>query len=250
MIKNYSIVILSSLILFLGCTTKENTKESLIIAAAASVQFVMQELADNFSKEQGVGIELVIGSSGKLTTQIINGAPYDLFFSSNMSYPELLFNKGKATNRPFTYGLGIPVLWSFDKSLDNGTPVSFFQMENFDHLVIANPGNAPYGEMAVKFLKKNYLFSKLESKLVYGESISQVNEYVLNRTVEVGITAKSIVLSPKLRNMGSYVELGNDYKIEQGAIVLNSEKPESLKQKFMDYLQHGKGAKLLETYGF
>ena len=57
------------------------------VAGAANVQFTLDDLKAEFTKETGIDVKTVIGSSGKLTSQIENGAPFDVFLSADMKYP-------------------------------------------------------------------------------------------------------------------------------------------------------------------
>ena len=108
MIKKITLFIVLSVFAFSTCKSSK-TSDKLTIATAASTQFALKKLAANFSKKHNIPVDVILGSSGKLTTQIINGAPYDLFFSSDMYYPRILFSKEKTENRPTTYAYGAPV---------------------------------------------------------------------------------------------------------------------------------------------
>lgn len=235
---------------FSGCKKTYNDTPILTIATAASAQFALREIAANFEKENKVKIEIILGSSGKLTTQILNGAPYDIFFSANMHYPNVLFKKEKTVSKPIIYGYGIPVLWSMKDNIIFDSTFIFLANSKVERFAIANPKNAPYGEMAIQYLKDKKVYSHIADKLVYGESISQVNEYILNQAADCGISAKSIVLSPKLKGKGTYKELNRRYWIEQGTVIINNDNVPELKQKFLKYIHSNKGTSLLKKYGY
>ena len=91
---------------------QKTSADKLHIATAANMQFAMQDIADAFQEKSGLACEIVIGSSGKLTAQIKEGAPYDVFVSANMKYPEALYQAGLTTSSPKVYALGQLVLWS------------------------------------------------------------------------------------------------------------------------------------------
>jgi len=238
------------LILVLASCSAKKEVNQITVAAAASTQFAINEIARDFEKENDVKIEVITGSSGKLTTQILNGAPYDIFFSANMSYPQTLFEKNKCLNAPKIYGLGVPVLWSLDEDLHFDEKGKFLLNENVKKIAIANPKNAPYGGMAVKFFKAYGIYDSISSKLVYGESISLVNEYILNKTATIGVSAKSVILSPRVSEKGTYMALGKQYRIEQGVVELNNNKTSAIKTKFLAYVFSEKGKKIFKKYGY
>jgi molybdate transport system substrate-binding protein len=66
------------------------------VAAAANLQSVIEVLQKDFKQKTGISIEPIVGSSGKLVAQISNGAPFDVFLSADMSFPETLFKGGFA----------------------------------------------------------------------------------------------------------------------------------------------------------
>ena len=215
--------------LFLSCQNDDNTtggqhkanaEQKLMIAVAANVQYVIKDLANLFEKKHGIVIETNISSSGKLTAQIQQGAPYDVFLSANMKYPQRLYDNGYAVNEPAVYALGALVLWTA-----TGLPLegayAVLEESNFDKLAVANPKNAPYGEQAVRAMEFYQLQEKLEPKLVYGESIAQTNQYIISKACDLGITAKSVVLSPEIQGKGEWLEIPTEaYKpIQQGMVI-------------------------------
>ncbi|MDO9193255.1 MAG: molybdate ABC transporter substrate-binding protein, partial [Undibacterium sp.] len=71
--------------------------QTLSVAVAANMQYVFDDIKAEFKKETGHEVQAVLNSSGKFVTQIMNGAPFDVFLSADMEYPEHLYAKGFTT---------------------------------------------------------------------------------------------------------------------------------------------------------
>ena len=232
-----------------SCNTSK--EESLYIATAANVQFAMDTLTGIFESETGIKTNIILGSSGKLTAQILQGAPYDIFLSANMKYPAEIYNNNKALNKPEVYAHGALVLWTLKDSI---TPeLTSLTDDKIRRIAIANPKTAPYGSAALELLINNGIYESIKHKLVYGESISQVNQFITSKTADMGFTAKSVVLSSKMRNIGYWSELdSNDYSpIEQGAIIINTGKSNSEQvMMFISFILSEKAKKILSEFGY
>lgn len=195
-------------------------KVTLIIATAANVQFAMEELIQIFKEETGIGVESVVSSSGKLTAQIMEGAPYDLLVSANMKYPEYLLANEQAVGSVRVYAYGTLVAWTLNNHNIQVTPEYLLKGEDFK-IAIANPRNAPYGTQAINYFEHYGILEEIKPRLVYGESVAQTNQYIISKAVDVGLTAKSVVLSPDMRGRGKWLELPDSSytPIEQGVVV-------------------------------
>ena len=195
-----------------GCTDNgekgqfPKEKDTINVAAAANVQFAMKKIEAAFEKKHGVNINIIIGSSGKLTAQIMQGAPYHIFLSANEKYPNILFEEGFSLS-PKIYALGSLVAWTMyaDINLDEG--LSILKGARIKKIAIANPKNAPYGAEALNVFDYFSLREKVQAKLVFAESIAQTNQYILSKNCEVGITAKSVVVSPEVNQKGHWIEI-------------------------------------------
>lgn len=234
-----------------GCS---KPSEKIVVATAANVQYVMKEIKTEFEKESGKEIDIVVGSSGKLTTQIREGAPFDVFVSADTKYPQEIFKNGGAADKPKIYALGTLVLWS--KSIPKPElNIDRLTDDKVKKIAIPNPETAPYGEAAIQVLKSKGLFEQIEKKLVFGESIAQTAQYITSGNVEAGFNALSIVLSPEMKDQGNYIILDStDYKpIEQAAILLNhsadSPKKETSEQ-FYNFLYSQKAKAIFQKYGY
>ena len=229
------------------CLAKKTT-----IAVAANAQYAIKEIAKQYENETGKGVEVIVGSSGKLAAQIREGAPFDVFLSADMEFPQTLFKEGLTTDVPKIYGYGSLVLWTTkDVQLLN---INVLLLPDVLHIAIANPKIAPYGEAAVNVMNYYKLYEKVQAKIIYGESISQVNQYITSKTADIGFTAMSVVLSPEMKGLGKWIQIDKKayQPIAQGAVLLKSVKGRNVSEatQFYNYIYSEKAAKVFEKYGY
>ena len=247
--RHFRILILLALVV---CACSNDQAHTLTIAASANMQFAMVELEKAFELETGTDIEVILGSSGKLTAQIIAGAPYDLFLSADEKYPQRLFEEGLSTDSSQIYAYGKLVVWtSLDSALSNAQESDLRTMK----MAIANPKTAPYGIAAEQYLKSTGDWGKLSERLVYGESVSQVNQFLTSGVVKVGFTSKSSMYSEAFRSKteSSWTEIPTSmYKpIAQAMVILNTRPSLSNKaQAFYDFVLSDTGQEILKKYGY
>ncbi|TKK69844.1 molybdate ABC transporter substrate-binding protein [Ilyomonas limi] len=227
--------------------------QPLHIAVAANAQFVAAKLKDAFTKETGITAKLIISSSGKLTAQIKQGAPFNVFLSADMKYPQELYSKGLTTARPQVYAYGALVLWTL-KNIDLNKGLSILLDNNVQKIAVANPKLAPYGEAAIQALTKQHLLPSLQQKIVYGENIAQVNQYVLSGAADVAFTAKSVVLDSAVSGKGKWIEVNQNWhsSIAQGAVVIKQSNAAQMRaaNQFYQFLFSKKAKDILEKYGY
>ena len=243
-------LVLSVFFLFSACAKKSN-KNSIRIATAANMQFAMNELAEAFTQKTGIACELVFSSSGKLTAQIQEGAPYDVFVAADTKYPETLYEHQMTLHKPEIYAYGKLVLWSYDALPQ--PQLTDLTSAVVQHIALANPKTAPYGTAAIEVLKNKGIYEQVAGKLVYGESIAQTNQFIVSGAAEIGFTALAVVLSPAQRGNGSYTPIAENLytPLAQAAVVLkhNLERTENA-QKFYAYLFSPEAQKILKDFGY
>jgi molybdate transport system substrate-binding protein len=228
--------------------------QEITVAAAADLQFAMQDIAARFEKDTGKKVKLIYGSSGNFYQQIQNGAPFDAFFSANLDYAKKLEAAGLAEpGTLYQYATGKIVLWVPSASKVNlGDRLTALADPGVRKVSIANPEHAPYGQAAVAALQKENLYEQVKSKLVLGENISQAASFVLSGSADAGIIALSLALAPNMKDKGRYVEVpAGDYPpIEQGCVVLKASQKKDVARAFLEYLKTPASAELLKNYGF
>ena len=229
-------------------------QKQIIIAAAANVQYAMNELKAEFKRETGINVSVVIGSSGQLTAQIREGAPFDIFISADMKYPMSLFTDKDAVDSPKVYAEGSLVIWTMRKGIRFDRQLDLLLSNKISKIAAANPRTAPYGIASIEAMKHLGIYEKIKNKLIFGESIASVNQFIYSKTVEAGFTSKSVVLSPKMKGKGKWMEVDHDaYEpIKQGCVILkygyDNHKKES--RKFYDFLFSAKAKSILSNFGY
>ena len=219
------------------------------IAASANTQFAINAIAEAFENESHIKTEVILGSSGKLTAQIKNGAPYDVFLSADSAFPNYLYRQNVTPFSPTLYAKGRIVLWTVDNTIDLDQLNNLYQKK----LVIANPKTAPYG-IAAKSYYESFLFKSFTPQnMVYAESITQVNQYVSTGAVDLGITSLSSVLSPALKGQGKWKMIDTIYHkpILQSLLPLESKiHSEKDVKKFIDFLSTPIAKQIFVEYGY
>ena len=170
-----------------------------------------------------------------------------------MKYPEELYSKGLTTAKPQVYAYGALVLWTL-KNINLTNDLSILSNNNVQKIAIANPKLAPYGEAAVQALTKQNLLSRVQQKVVYGESIAQVNQYLLSGAADVAFTAKSVVLDSAVSNKGKWIEVNPKWynPIAQGVVVIRQSDAGQMSaaNKFYQFLFSKKAKDIFKKYGY
>jgi molybdate transport system substrate-binding protein len=242
-------IIFVSILILQSC--HRTAKTELTIATAANMQYAIKEIIETFEKDRGIPCQLVLSSSGKLTAQIQENAPYDVFLSADMKYPEELYQKGRTTAHPTIYAHGRLVLWTANPELSPS--LDLFKSDKITHIAIANPQTAPYGQAAIEVMHNLNFTEDVMKKLVYGESISQTNHFIYSGAADIGITSQSVVLSGDMKSKGRWAEVDTSLHrpISQGIVILTNRR-EFLRKShsFQDYLLSQTGQAILEKYGY
>lgn len=228
-----------------------NKKVIIRIAAASNLRYLLEDLNAEFEKETNIKVEMSVASSGKLTAQIQHGAPFDIFLSANKKYPFHLFEKGFGIEEPKLFCNGLVVYWTNIKLKLKGD-IHEIAGENIKKIAIANPQNAPFGIAAVQALKAVSIYDSIKSKVIFAENVSQISQYVLNNNVDVGFTSKSVVLSPKLKGKGIWIEVNeNLYRpIEQYVLLLKNSRQNKSAKKYYEFLFSKKAQSIYRRYGY
>lgn len=221
------------------------------IATAANMRFAMEELLTAYKKKNPAhDIEVIYGSSGNFYAQIVNGAPFDLFFSADAFYPQKLYEAEQTWGEVKVYAIGQLVLWS--SSIEVSSGIEVLAQYPKAKIAIANPNLAPYGQKAVETLQHYGVYEKIKPQLIIGENISQTAQFCLTGNAQLGFIALSLAISPTMKNVGSYylVNKAAHSPLEQAYVFLKRAKDNPLAHSFTKYISSPEATPFFEKYGF
>jgi len=228
--------------------------QEITVAAAADLQFAMQDIAARFEQESGKHVKVIYGSSGNFFQQIQNGAPFDMFFSANLDYPKKLEAAGSIqAGSYYQYARGKIVVWvPNDSKVALNAGLRAILDPAVKKIAIANPQHAPYGQAAVAAMQKEGIYEQAKDKFVLGENISQTASFVTSGSADIGILALSLAISPNMKDKGRYAEIPvTEYPpIDQACVILSSSKNKEIAQSFLSYVKGAPVSDLLAKYGF
>ncbi len=192
-----------------GARAAISAPERPIVAAAASLRFALSEAADVFARATGKSIRLSFSSSGNLTRQIRQGAPFAMFLSADEDYVTALSHEKFTVDEGALYALGRLALF-----VPTGSPVSVdaqlsgmkkaLQRGEIHRFAIANPDHAPYGRAARDVLLHAGLWNEIQPRLVLGENVSQAAQFAVSGSCEGALIAQSLVMAPGISGRGMF----------------------------------------------
>jgi molybdate transport system substrate-binding protein len=245
MIRVSILVFVFSMVLF-GGTIK--------IAVAANVSYAFESLKKEFNKlYPNTKVQVILGSSGKLSAQIRKGAPYQLFMSANMKYPQSLYKDGFALTKPIVYAQGSLAILS-SKKQDFSQGINIVKKEKVKRIAVANPKTAPYGKAAIEALKNAKIYNDVKGKLIYAETVSQTVAYTLS-AVDIGFVAKSALYIPKMKRFKrgiNWIEVDPKLytSINQGIVILKNGKESREVMAFYNFILSKRAKKIFEDFGY
>jgi molybdate transport system substrate-binding protein len=233
----------------------QNSTSELTIAAAVDMSSALKDIGDAYERSTGVHLRLSFGASGALTQQIENGAPFDIFFSADMGYPQQLVKDNQADGASlYEYAVGKLVLWvPADSPLDvEHKGIQVLLDPSVKKISIANPQHAPYGRAAVEALKHASLYDRLSDRFVLGENISQAAQFVESGNTQAGFVALAHAAAPSMQGKGKYWIVPTDYyaPLAQGMVILSHSSHKKEAEQFVEYFKTKPVADTLQKYGF
>jgi molybdate transport system substrate-binding protein len=253
--KNAVIALVTAIVLTLCRPAFSADVRLLRVAIAANLSTVITELKADFLKDnKDVQFVVIPGSSGKLTSQILSGAPYDVFLSADTEYPQKIKDAGLAAYGPEVYACGKLILFTTLK-MDLSGGITVTATDEVKKIAIANPKTAPYGMAAVAALEKAGLAEAVKNKCVYAENISAVAQYVMT-SAEIGFLAKSIVFDKELKNFNKegvfWVDVDPSLypKLEQSMVILKRASENTAAKAFYAYMLSAAAKDIMKKYGY
>lgn len=239
------------LVFFSLWSCRQPRNQTLTIATAANMQFAMPKLVNAFTEQTGIPCEVIVSSSGKLTAQILAGAPFDVFVAADVSYPQQVYAKKKGLAPPQIYAYGQLVLWTTHQHLKPS--MELLMSPQVKQIALPNPKLAPYGKAAEAVLMEYGIHQQVKSKLIFGESVAQTNQFITTQAVTIGFTAQSVVSAIPPNQQGKWLVLdATAYEpIAQAVVAIHHTDMQAEKAKrFISFLLSKEGKTILQEFGY
>ncbi len=226
-----------------------------LIAAASSLRFALEELAQDFQTQTGESVTLVFGASGNFSRQIRQGAPFQMFLSADETYVQDLVAAGltRDAGRLYAYGrlaLVVPAGSALRVDGDLADLRPALRDGRLQRFAIANPAHAPYGLRAREVLQHLDLWQDIQPRLVLGENVGQAAQFVFSGNAQGGLVAYALVLSPTVPADISYVLVPGDWHAPLGQRMVLLKDAGDVAVAFYAYLQTPAAVEIFARYGF
>jgi molybdate transport system substrate-binding protein len=245
-------------VLAAACGSAPETKPArgrVRVAAAADLNVALGEIVSRFGASHDVDVSIAYGSSGTFYAQLLNQAPFDLFLSADLGYPNQLAARGLTVPQSeFTYAVGRLVLWAPASSpLDiERQGLRALLAPSLAHVAIANPEHAPYGRAAVAAMESAGVYNAVRPKLVFGENVAQAMQFAQSGAAGAAIVARSLAAAPKAKGTGVVFDIpaGTYPRMDQGGVILRWTSDADAARALRGFLLSADGRAILERSGF
>lgn len=219
---------------------------SLSIAIASNLLPAFEELESLYEKEMAEPIELIPASSGSLSAQVRNGAPFDLFISANEAYPKRLFEEGFGRQAPEVLMWGQLSIWTREPI--RGKEIkSYLSSEQVKRIALPEPSLAPFGAVAQDWLQENQLWELLQPKLVFGQNVGHTNQIIRSGSVEAAFSSASASHLPALNAQGVWHRSIHFQEVPHSLLILSSKPAVS---PFMRFLRTEIALQVFRDFGY
>jgi len=237
-----------------------SNESKLSIATASNFRPVLEQLRAAFfqqinNKEKNYQINISSASSGVIYAQILQGAPFQLFFSANTSFPEKLVASGHGmADTLVTYAIGKLVLVSRNKNNGSGSANPAEILFKAKRIAIANPRTAPYGIAAMEVIESLGVVDESKPKLVVGNNIAQAWQFFHSGNADVAIVAASLMSSPgqaEFKQEGiSAIDLSPYLKHPVRQSLVATKPVGQLAQQFLGFMKTPTAKKIIVDGGY
>lgn len=218
------------------------------VAAAADLASAFKEVGEAFEKETGTRVVFTFGSTGLLSKQILEGAPFDVFAAANVSFVDEVTEAGKCDKETKAfYGRGRLAVWT-KKGIPAPKTLEGLKDPRFRKIAIANPEHAPYGKAAKEALTSTSIWNDVLSRVVYGENVQQALQFAETGNADVAIVALSLAIVSD----GDYfvVEERAHAPLDQAMVVCAQRTSRDRAIAFEAFVASEKGRAIMRRYGF
>jgi molybdate transport system substrate-binding protein len=225
---------------------------TLLVAAAASLQKVLQEITPLYAQVNPHQIiNYNFAASGALQQQIEQGAPVDVFISAAVKQMKALQEKGLLESGTQKNLLTNQLVLIVPKQ--TSVPLTDFKQlvrPDVKRISVGEPRTVPAGQYATEVLKNLGILEQVQSKFVLGNNVKSVLTAVETGDVEAGIV---YITDAKGSDKVAIAAIANEKlhtPIFYPIAVLKASQSLDQSKKYVEFLQSDRAKAVFEKYGF
>lgn len=224
------------------------------IAAAADLSYALKDIATMYEKSHpGDKVKISFGASGALTTQITQGAPFDLFFAANTDFPKKLQAAGLTTGAIKPYASGrLVILTKKGSGINVKKGIAILTDPSVKKISIANPQTAPYGKLSMEAFDHYKITKEIEPKIVIANNVGMAANNGIMGATDVAVASYSLVLSPKVINAVDFylIPASAHPRLVQSYVMTKKGASNAEAAKFLAYFEGKEADTVMKKYGF
>lgn len=229
---------------------KPAEQETILLAAAASLKNCMDdELIPLFEeKNPNVKVDATYDSSGKLQTQIEEGAEVDVFMSAAMKQMNALDEKGLMLKDSIVELLENKIVLVVPKG--NKDISSFEEILKADAIAVGDPESVPAGQYAKESFESLGIWNDVAAKASLGTNVTEVLNWVAEGSADAGVVYATDAASNENVDVVAEAPEGSVSKVIYPVGIVNATSKTDSSKLFVEFLQSEDALKIFEKYSF
>ncbi|MDZ7794277.1 MAG: molybdate ABC transporter substrate-binding protein [Spirochaetia bacterium] len=214
----------------------ESGKQNLQVSAAASMSEAVTQLSEAYeTRNPDIQVKIHTAASGTIASQIIRGAPVDIFISASQYHMQRVFESGHTDGHApivlctnslvlvYSANIAQKDLVALDDRTRKRSKLQHLRWSNIERIGMGNPDYVPAGRYAAQLLKSEQLYSQLQDKLVFAGSVRQALAWLEAGEVDAAFLYRTDAgLVPQL-SIAAEWKIIDQRPIEYPAAIIRSE---------------------------
>lgn len=232
----------------------DGEQQEILVAAAASLQYVMEDALQPAFEEANPDIMLAFtfDSSGKLQTQIEEGADVDVFFSAATKQMNALDEEGLMDSDTIVELLENKIALIVPAGSETGI-TGFEDITKAERIALGDPESVPVGQYSKEAFESLGMWEEVEAKTSFGTNVTEVLSWVAAGSADAGIVyltdATTSDQFDQVEIVG-YAPEGSVSKVIYPVGIVAASQKKDAAQRFVDFLGTEEAMAAFADYGF
>jgi molybdate transport system substrate-binding protein len=234
---------------------EDKTVDLPTVAASSDLQPLLTEIIRGFEAETQIKIRVILGAESRLYSQIMEGASFEMFLSSDERFAIQLAEAGKTEGQGDVYAMERLAFYVPSESLlkaDNflGDIRLALRDGRLQRFAVADPKADPYGRLAEEVLRRKLVWEEIQPLLMIGEDVAQTAQIAASGAVQGALVAFSQAGQLMAARGGKFMQVSDTLcePLKKRMVLLKG--AGNTTRRFYRYMLSNKARESLRRYGF